>query len=176
MDNTEFLTKTSEEKITEIISRIKAIIMDGGNITPAFYLFDDNDKLKVIEIEDKLLLKPERKAVVKQLVKEKIKDLNTASATIDKVLFLREGYYNPKHPEKTNMNLDEDFNKANANEALIVTIEDEYNFNLKIYDLIKIFDQGKSFSVLSEVPIEDLDFCKIDPENNVKSNYLNLIS
>lgn len=171
MDNTEFLSKTSEEKIIEIVSRVKDSIMQGEEITPAFYLFDEQSRLRVIEIKDQLLLKKDRQGILAQLVKEKIREFKN----IDKVLFLREGYYNTRHPDKNNMNLDEDFNKSNGNDALLVSIEDEYNFMLKIYDLIKIYDEGKKFSVLSSNPIEELEFCKIDPDCNVKTTYINLI-
>lgn len=175
MDNNQFTAKNAEEKIEELIYRIKTTIMSGGKISPVFYLFDQNDKLHVIQIKDKFLLKKDRKSILNRIIKEKIDELKVKNSTIEKILFLREGFYSKSHPDKQNMNLDTDFNKENSNEALIATIEDVFNFEIKVFDMIKIYESGVPFTVLSEEPIEYLQLCKIDPECNIITNHINLI-
>lgn len=176
MDNQEFLKLNSNRKIEEIIRRVKQSVLDGVTIEPVFYLFDQDEKLHVLDIEEPFLLKEDRQNILRQLVKEKIKEMQSRNLHIDKILFLREGFYNPRHHDKLNMNLEKDFGVHNANEAVIITLEDIFNFEIKVFDLIKITDQGRQFSVLSETPIEQLEFCKIDPEYNIKTNYINLIA
>lgn len=175
MDKTAFSTGTVDEKIEAIIADVKNDIIAGQKLTPVFYLFDKREKLHVIEIKEEALLKKDRNSVLSQLIREKISDMNSEKLEIDRVLFLREGYYNKHHDDKNNMNLDSDFDRSNSNEALVVTFEDMFNFKVMAYDVIKIRDKGKSFSVLSSKPIDTIDFCKIDPECNVNTNFINLI-
>lgn len=176
MNNEIFSKLSTESKIGEIIKRVKKKLMKEGNITSTFYLFDNNARMHPLEIEEPFLLEDDKSDILCGVVKEAIKDLKTDNdLEVEKVLYLREGYYNKNHPKKNDMNLDTDFDKTNSNEALIVTIEDTFNFELKVFDCINIFDDGKKFTVISENPIDEIEFCKIDPEHNVHTDFINLI-
>jgi hypothetical protein len=173
--NKDFSSLDAEGKMNELISRVKTSLQSGTAVAPVFYLFDKKDSLYVLEIKEKFLLKKERPGILTKLVKTKVESLKKRNVYIEKVLFLREGYYNKDHQDKNNLNLEKDFTSENSNEALIATIEDDFTINLKVFDLIKIVDEGQTFSVMSKEPIEDLAFCKIDPEQNIQMNHINII-
>jgi hypothetical protein len=173
MNNADFLKlNNSEDKIKEIISRVKETLSNGENITSAFYFFDTSGKLYVIDIKETFLLKDENKAILRALIKQKVKDIGVS---VDQILFLREGYYSKHHPNKNEMNLETDFNASNSNESLIVSVEDSFDYKLKIYDLIKINDEGETFVVMSQDPIDEVDVCKVDPDTNLRTTFINLI-
>lgn len=175
MNNTDFLKLDASGKVAELIERVKTDLVAGKPIIPTFYFFDDKEKAYVVEIMEPFLLKSENKHILRSIVKEKLKDLKAEKKTIEQILFLQEGYYSKNHPNKSEMNLDNDFHAGNSNEALIISLEDHFDFKLKIYDVIKIEDKGTSFMVLSKDPIEDIDFCKISPDTNVKTTFINLL-
>lgn len=170
-----FKTLSIQGKMDDILANVKDTLIKGMSIIPMFYFFDQNDTLHVLKITEKFLLKPGKEGILRNLVKEKIADLKSQDIIIDQVLFLREGFYSKSHPNKMEMNLEKDFNASNGNEALIVSREDMFDFKLQIFDLIDFTDAGKRFVVMSEKPIEELEFCKIDPQNNLKTNFINLL-
>ena len=69
MDTNKFSTLSTEEKIEELINNAKDTIINGGRLLTTFYLFDRNEKLHVIPIENKFLLRDNKTKILKKVIK-----------------------------------------------------------------------------------------------------------
>jgi hypothetical protein len=175
MENKTFLKATYQQKLNELIIRMRESIRKGVQIPPYFFLFDRNNKLHVIDIKESVLMKPGREKIVKEILNNKIDMLSQRGVYINKVLYIREGKFNHRYKEDLDIDLRDDIHRIHGNDSLIITIEDAFDFDLQIYDIIRVEDEGVLYTVISNDPIVDLKTSKLDIEVNINSHYKNLL-
>jgi hypothetical protein len=161
-----------QEKINQILELNKAKIITRGSIDELIYLVDSKEQLHVVPIDNKkYLIDREYKEIFRDILKSIIEDFAYEKKRIVKLFYIIDSYYSPHFKQDRNINLDVTFNKKNANESLILYIEDKLNMNLKIYDKIS----GEGYCVVSKDPIKELDYCKLDPDDDLKGALTNII-
>jgi hypothetical protein len=176
MTNESFLKASYHQKVNELILRTKELIQRGETLKPYFFLFDKSNKLHVIDIKEELLLKPGREAILRSIVQEKIEYIAKKGVEINKILHIRESKFNAREDvDFYNMDLDSPVHKMHGEPALMVSVEDPYEYELKIYDIIRIEDEGRTFSVISKEPIVDVETSKLDPDHNIRTLFKNII-
>jgi len=113
--------------------------------------------------------------IFRDILKGIINDYAYKKIVITHLFYLSEGYFNPKHKNLQNINLDVTFSNNNANESLLIYFEDKINMKLEVYDRISIVDKGKKFTIVSKDPIKELEYCKLDPDDNLKGSLTNIL-
>jgi hypothetical protein len=175
MENKTFLKASYQQKVNELIIRTRESIQKGVQMPPYFFLFDRKNKLHVIDIKEKVLMKPGREKIVKEILNNKIEALSERGVDINKILYIREGKFNHDYKESSEIDLRDSTHSIHGNDALIITSEDAFDFDLQVYDIIRIEDEGQTFTVISKDPIVDLKTSKLDIDANINSHYKNLL-
>lgn len=165
-----------EQKIQEVIKLNKAKLITNGDIDNFIYLVDTNDALHVIPVEDKRYLSdPDYVEIFRGVIKSVISDYKRDGVMIKHLFYLKEAYFSSSYKNLQDLDMDSTFSKYNANECLMVYSEDKFNMKIAIYDMIISNIDGSKYTVLSENPIKELDYCKLDPDDNLKGALTNII-
>lgn len=176
LEEKEFHLLSEDQKIQKISEKVKLKVQQGEDIPPSFFMLDQHDKMHLVEVNEKFFQKSSYQYLLKKLIRNKVEQLQQHHDThIKKILFFTQGFYNKELVDKKNVNLDKDFHKNNANEAFMIMIEDLFDVNIQVFDLIQVSDAGKKIAVLSKDPIDEINFCKIDPDYNVKTQFINIL-
>lgn len=176
MTHENFKNLSLSNKIEEVMNQNKKTLLTRGEISDNIYLVDSKDTLHTVPIEDKRFLKdPEYKEIFRDVLKVIINELGMKNVDIVNLFYIKESFFNTSYSNLKSINLDTTFNSSNANECLLIYSEDRINMKLEVYDLITGYDNGNKYAVLSSKPIKELDYCKIDPEDNLRGILTNII-
>mgnify|MGYP003647706661 CR=1 FL=1 len=176
IDKEKFKTLNMQGKIDAIIQLNKKKIVMKGAIDYYIYLVDSTNALHVIDIDNKKYLDdPDYSDIFRGIVKSIISDFSYEKVKITNLFYMKECYFNSEYKNINNVNLDSTFNKQNANECLLIYSEDKVNMKLTIYDKITGIDKGQRYTVLSNIPIKEVEYCKFDPDDNLKGTLTNII-
>lgn len=172
-----FKNLTLKEKVQEVININKdRLVTSNGLIDQFIYLVDNKNFLYAVPIENKKYIEDkEYTEIFRGILKSIISDYAYRKINITYLFYIREGYFNSKHSNLQDINLDTTFDKYNSNECLLVYNESKLSMELTIFDKITGRDQGIQYTVLSENPIKKLKYCKIDPDDNLKGALTNIL-
>ena len=171
-----FIGSSLEDKILKIVNRNKGLLVMGKAIEHNVYLVDKHDTIHVIPVpKEKFLTNEEYKHLFRGLLKSTIKSLEKAGTRIAELFYLEDTYFNPKAIGLEDLNLDYGFNRYNGNECLLVYREDKLNMEITVFGKISGSDNVGRYTVLSENPLTQLDYSKIDPDDNLGGALTNIL-
>lgn len=165
-------TKPLEEKIEELFSFTKDKLINSGKVPNIIYLFDNHDKMYSLDVSERDLLSntDAKNYLFKAIIKNVIGEIEHKNACIINYVLSFTALTVSPHI-KNKYNFDEDSTEPGALDVVIMSLEDKFNIKMDFYDAIK----GEDSVLLSQKPLNKINYCKLDPDQEVKGSLINLL-